>query len=149
MNPQIRGYLIPSFSPNVKDDLKPCLALEVELYSKIVLVKKCLLCLFRTFDRPSRLKSHLKFHCEKNMYMADISSLQNAVIRAYYGKYKTVGPVFTLHSENSDFLQYSTNLIMEWNTICSHSTLLILRSQSTCFCSSLDSERPSLLGKTS
>ena len=52
MNPQIRGSLIPSLSLNVEDDLKPCLALEVELYSKNVQGKKCLLCPFRTFDRP-------------------------------------------------------------------------------------------------
>ena len=84
MIPQIRGYLIPSLSLNVEDDLKRCLALEVELYSKNVQGKKCLLCPFRTFDRPSRLISHLKFHCEKNIYMADIRSPQRAVIRAYY-----------------------------------------------------------------
>ena len=84
MHPQIRGYLVPSLSPNVEDNLKRCLALEVELYSKNVLGKKCLLCPFRTFDRSSTLKSYLKFHCEKNMYMADRRSPQRAVIRAYY-----------------------------------------------------------------
>ena len=129
INPQIRDYLIPSLFLNVEDDLKRCLALEVELYSKNVQGKKCLLCPFRTFDRPSRLKSHLKFHCEKNIYMADLRSPQRAVIRAYYDQCKTVGPIFTLHSEKRDFLQYSANLIMEWNNICTHSTLTILRSQ--------------------
>ena len=84
MNTQIRGNLVPSLSPNVEDDLKRSLAFEVDLYSKNVMGKKCLLCPFRTFDRSSTLKSHLKFHCEKNMYMADRRSPQRAVIRAYY-----------------------------------------------------------------
>ena len=37
--------------------------------------------------------------------------------------------MYTLYGEKHDLLQYSANLIMEWNTICTHSTLLILRSQ--------------------
>ena len=37
--------------------------------------------------------------------------------------------MYKLYGEKHDLLQYSANLIMEWNTICTHSTLLILRSQ--------------------
>ena len=84
MNPQIRGYLISSLSPNVENDLKSCIASEVELYSKNVPGKKCLLCPFRTFDGLSRLKSHLKFHCDKHMYMAGLRSPQRSVLRAYF-----------------------------------------------------------------
>ena len=61
------GDLIPPISPNVEDHLMQGLADEVELFSKNLHGKKCLLCPFRAFNRNSHLKKHIKHHSMKNM----------------------------------------------------------------------------------
>ena len=84
MNADNFDELIPMLSPNVENQLKYCLANEVKLYSTNAHGKKCWLCPFRTFYRSSRLQKYLKYHCEKNMYMAYIQSPQLLLIRSYY-----------------------------------------------------------------
>ena len=91
--------------PCVKDQLKFCLAKEVELYSTNVQGTKCRLCPFRTFDRVSRLQNHIKYHCEKNMYMSDLRSPQLSVIRAYYGYCQSTGPITPIDIENLKMLE--------------------------------------------
>ena len=98
---QIRVDIIPSVSPNVYDDLKHCLMHEVELYSTNISGSKCDLCPFRSFDRLSRLKSHVqKQHTMKNMYMADMRSPQLAVIWSLYDYHQSIGPVSLSVVEN-------------------------------------------------
>ena len=105
MHPDTFSNFIPTLSPCVKDQLKFCLAKEVELYSTNVQGTKCRLCPFRTFDRVSRLQNHIKYHCEKNMYISDLRSPQLSVIRAYYGYCQSTGPITPINIENLKMLE--------------------------------------------
>ena len=121
--------LIPTLSPNVENQLKNCLANEVKLYSTNVHGKKCRLCPFRTFERFSRLKNHLKYHCEKNMYMADIQSQQLLVIRSYYNYCHSIGPITPIDFGNLKLFERTADLIAGWNDTCSSATLNVLKRQ--------------------
>ena len=121
--------LIPPLNPNVEDHLMQCLANEVELYKANLVGKKCLLCPFRSFERIRNLKKHVKHHCMKNMFMADIRSPQRTVIRALYDYYKSTGTISYLKVNNLNLLQHSASTISNWNTMCSEATLNILKRQ--------------------
>ena len=91
------GQSIPALSPDVDRHLLDCLSKEVTLYSVNVVGNKCLLCPFRSFGRAAGLKRHLKYHCEKNMYLADIKSPQHGVVRAYYDYCRAISPFLRTH----------------------------------------------------
>ena len=92
--------------------LKECLAKEVDLYLLSGVSNKCYLCPFREFKRAGRLQNHLKFHCEKNMYLADIRSPQLNVIRALFDRNCSLSPISYTHTGNTELLQHSAKLIM-------------------------------------
>ena len=129
MNADIFDELTPTLSPNVENRLKYCLANEVKLYSTNVHGKKCRLCPFRTFERFSRLQNHLKYHCEKNMYMADLQSPQLLVIRSYYDYCQSIGPITPINFGNLKLLERTADLIAGWNVTCSSATLNVLKRQ--------------------
>ena len=106
MTEAFRFDLIPPLSPNIETHILQCLSAEVSTYAENVTGNKCLLCPFRTFDRLSRLKNHLKSHCEKNWFLADRRFSQRAVAKAYYDYIhasKPIAPVklqCTIYSRN-------------------------------------------------
>ena len=124
----IRSDLIPHVSPNVEDDLLACLAMEVELYSNNLSGTRCLLCPFRSFDRLSRLKEHMKHHCAKNMYLADRRSQQLPVVRAYYDYLVLSRVISTDAHENLHLLRNSASFIANWNVNCSEKVKRLLRA---------------------
>ena len=75
---------IPSLNLEVERDLLRLLEEEVSAYSGNVRGSTCVLCPFRRFDRPSRLKEHLNYHQEGNMFFADLYTIQRSVVKAYY-----------------------------------------------------------------
>ena len=105
------GYLIPAVAPNVEDNLMQHLKEEVKLYSRNLHGVKCLLCPFRKFNRRIALKEHLKFHCEKNTYMADSHSPQRAVVRALYDYLLSNCPISKVGTNNLNLLHQSATLI--------------------------------------
>ena len=74
----------PELNPPVEKILMGCLRKEVVAYSRRVQGKKSLLCPFRSLCRGHHMAAHLKYHIEKNMYMADGRSPQGPFIRAYF-----------------------------------------------------------------
>ena len=86
---------IPVLSSIVEDYLLHCLEKEVAAYTKSFNGTKCLLCPFRSFSRVRNRKLHLKHHCAKNMFMADMRSPQRAVIRAHFDYCQAVNSVAT------------------------------------------------------
>ena len=124
----LRSDLVPELSPGVEADLMLCLAKEVELYSKNLSGKRCLLCPFRTFDRMSRLREHLKHHCAKNMYLADRRSPQLSVVRAYYDYCVSSNVISTDNHATYNLLFNSAAYIADWNANCSESTKVHLKS---------------------
>ena len=123
------GQSIPALSPDVDRHLLDCLSKEVTLYSVNVVGNKCLLCPFRSFGRAAGLKRHLKYHCEKNMYLADIQSPQLGVVRAYYDYCRAISPFLRTHVKHYDLLKISASMIADWNNGCSSATMDLLRSQ--------------------
>ena len=97
-------FHIYPLSPCVKDQLKFCLAKEVELYSTNVQGTKCRLCPFRTVDRVSRLQNHINTTVKKTC-MSDLRSPQLSVIRAYYGYCQSTGPITPINIENLKMLE--------------------------------------------
>ena len=75
---------LPVINPLAEEKLIRCLKKEVEVYTANVKGTKCMLCSFRAFSKLASLKVHLKYHCSKNMYLADVRSKQRLVLRAYY-----------------------------------------------------------------
>ena len=127
MTEAIRFDLIPLLSPNVETHILQCLSAEVSAYAENVTGNKCLLCPFRTFDRLSRLKNHLKSHCEKNWFLADRRSCQRSVVKAYYDYIHASKPIAPVKLQCNHLLQKSASLIADWNATSSMSTLKSLQ----------------------
>ena len=70
---------IPEAEPMVDNSLLRFLGDEVRRYHKTVTGTKCLLCPFRKFRSPSRLKKHINNHRKKYMFLAAGKSKQLAV----------------------------------------------------------------------
>ena len=109
---------IPNLIPNVEGILLRCLAIEVVIYSKNITGTKCILCPFRVLSRSFYLRRHLTYHCEKNMYVADIRSPQLNVIRAIFDQRLITSPLLNEESITPDLLQVSASLIAKWNATC-------------------------------
>ena len=118
---------LPDINPLAEEKLMLCLKKEVELYTANINGTKCQLCPFRTFSKLTYLKDHLKYHCSKNMYIADVRSKQRLVLRAYYDYCHAVDPIVS--KEKFNLLQYSASVISKWNLMCSDSVLAILKKQ--------------------
>ena len=129
MNNGFDDTSIPELSPCVEDTLMQCLANEVQLYSTTLRGMKCQLCPFRSFDRLSRLQNHMKYHCAKNIYMANVKSPQRMVIRAYFDYIVSTGPILSIDFEKMELLKWSADLIAGWNRDCSDDTMDILKNQ--------------------
>ena len=102
---------IPEVNPEAEQHLMHCLSEEVAAYSANLQGTKCLLCPFRSFDRVSRLKTHIKHHCKERMYLADGISKQRAVIRAYYDYQCSIVPLVSFDTSNVRLLMKSASLI--------------------------------------
>ena len=102
---------IPDLSPKVEEDLLRCLATEVDMYSKNIQGKKCLLCPFRVLSRAFYLRRHLAYHSLKNMYVADRRSPQLNVIRAIYDRRRAIFPISIEVCDTPNLLQQSAMLI--------------------------------------
>ena len=100
---------LPVINPLAEEKLIRCLKKEVEVYTANVKGTKCMLCPFRAFSKLASLKVHLKYHCSKNMYLADVRSKQRLVLRAYYDYCQAVDPIVTVKKFN--LLQYSATVI--------------------------------------
>ena len=111
MNIERWSHLIPDVSPNVEDHLMEHLKEEVKLYSTNIHGLKCLLCPFRKFNRRIAHKEHCKFHCEKNMYMADSRSPQRSVVRALYNYHLSTSPISKGGTGSLNLLHQSATLI--------------------------------------
>ena len=118
---------IPELKPKVEEYLMLCLKKEVAAYSLSVKGTRCLLCPFRSFSRLRNLKAHLKHHCHKNMYLADVRSHQRFVVRADFDYSRAVTPAAPMQAEPMDLLQYSASKIRKWNSACTESTLALLQ----------------------
>ena len=105
------AQLIPDLNPKVEEDLLRCLATEVEIYSKNILGKNCLLCPFRVLSRAFYLRRHLAYHSEKNMYVADRRSPQLNVIRAINDRRRAIFPISIEVCNTPDLLKQSAMLI--------------------------------------
>ena len=119
----------PEEEPLVEKHLLHCLGDEVTKYYTTVKGTKCLLCPFRSFDRLSRLKAHIKHHIEQNMFLADGRSKQRAVVRAYYNYQCSIAPICSFDASNLGLLRKSADLIKRWNSKCSKETLALLSRQ--------------------
>ena len=84
---------LPPLKPAIEENLLLCLSKEVDAYSNTILGMKCHLCPFRTLSSKHFLRTHLKYHCEKNMYLADRRSPQRAVVRAYFDYLQSTSPI--------------------------------------------------------
>ena len=104
---------IPDLTPKVEDYLMSCLSREVKTYIRTVQGTKCLLCPFRRFTRLRNLKAHLKHHCAKNTYLADLRSPQRLVVRAYFDYIQAVVPIGKVKPESLDLLKYSASIMEE------------------------------------
>ena len=111
INKENLGMLIPNPNPNVEDRLLKTLAREVDIYSKNFRGTKCLLCPFRMLSRPSYLLKHLKYHCIKSTYIADIRSPQLNVIRSIFDHRLSVSPISNEGVITPDLLRVSAELI--------------------------------------
>ena len=120
---------IPDLNPKVQDYLMICLCREVTAYIRTVQGTKCHLCPFRRFSRLGYLKVHLKHHCPKNMYLADLRSPQRSVVRAYFDYCQAIAHIGNVKPQNLDLLKYSASIMEEWNSKCSESTMLCLHKQ--------------------
>ena len=120
---------IPSLNLQVERDLLRLLEEEVIAYSENVRGSTCILCPFRRFDRPSRLKEHLKYHIEGNMFFADLYTIQRSVVKAYYDYRCSITPLVPFETKDIGLLKRSASLIAEWNSRCSQPVLLALQKQ--------------------
>ena len=101
---------IPDVHLNVEDRLMRCLSRAS--YEISVQGKKCLLCPYRSFTEPRYLKKYLKYHCKKDMYMADPRSPQLYVIRAYFDYCQAVSPFGKKDKITTlNLLQHSASII--------------------------------------
>ena len=105
------GLLIPESNPNVEDRLSKTLAREVEIYSNNLTGTKCSLCPFRVLSRFSSLRNHLKYHCKKNMYIADICLSHMNVVRAIFDYRLAIDPISNEDVDTPDLLSLSATLI--------------------------------------
>ena len=120
---------IPEVNPEAELHLMSCIREEVAAFTANIQGTKCLLCPFRRFTRVSRLKAHLKYHCEERIYLADSRSKQRAVVRAYYDYRCSIVPLVSFDSSYVGLLRKSASLIESWNSNCSAATLAVLEKQ--------------------
>ena len=106
-----RVDLLPDQTPDVEELLKRCLKQEVSIYMSNLHGLRCHLCPFRAFRRTEYLHTHLKYHKDENMYLANIRSPQLNVIRAMFDYQRSVSYIQPFAAETSDFLQESAHLI--------------------------------------
>ena len=124
---QIDITSLPPLESAIELDLLVCLRQEVDAYISTIQGLKCHLCPFRTLSSIHYHRSHLKYHSEKNMYVADYRSPQRAVVRAYFDFLQATTPVAPRLPIGLHLLQHSATLIAQWNNSCSDSVLAILR----------------------
>ena len=75
---------LPDINPLAEEKLMRCLKKEVDVYTTNGKGTMCLPCPLGAFSKLASLKVHLKYHCSKNMYLADVRSKQRLVLRTKY-----------------------------------------------------------------
>ena len=73
------------------------------------------------------MAAHLKYHIEKNMYMADGRSPQGPVIRAYFDYCQTTRPVAVGKQGELQLLQHTASMMRTWNIRCTESYMKVLQ----------------------
>ena len=129
MSSLINGLSIPNIQPMVYEKLLRCLYKEVKAYKNNIRGVKFILCPFRTFSRLDYLKAHLKYHCSKNMFLADVRSPQRLVVRAYFDYCQAIETIMRRDDDYLDLLQYSASIIKKWNIDCSKQTMSLICKQ--------------------
>ena len=90
-----------------------CLGDEVLNYSETVKGTKCLLCPFRQFRSPGRLKAHIKRHRKEYMFLADGKTKQLAVAKAYFNYRSSITSISPFDVSNVGLLRKPAELNME------------------------------------